>query len=31
MSEVQRNQSSILEKHSEDTDRGRRIHDRETH
>ena len=31
MSEVQRNQSSILGEHSEDPDRGRHIHDRETH
>lgn len=31
MSEVQQNQSSILGEHSEDPDRGRRIHDEETH
>lgn len=31
MSEVQQNQSSILGEHSEDSDRGRHIHDRETH
>lgn len=31
MSEVQQNQSSILGEHSEDSDRGRRIHDRETY
>lgn len=31
MNKVQQNQSSILGEHSEDSDRGRRIHDRETH
>lgn len=31
MSEVQKNQSSILGERSEDSDRWRHIHDRETH